>query len=140
MTAAKKTKRKKLEKQSLTEFRAWLSGVEEMQDPGWIPNESQWELIRQRIDLIEEPQPVQTNHVHYNHNGQPDNPPQNGDPLIPQVPSAFDRVQVVAPTSSSLLEVPQARAAPAPMRRKPLVGSEKTPDIDSTTGYNSGFV
>jgi hypothetical protein len=38
---------------SLEKFRAWLEGVEEMQDEGWTPTPAQWLKIRAKIDLIE---------------------------------------------------------------------------------------
>lgn len=37
---------------SLNEFRAWLSGVEEMQAEDWHPDLTQWRIIREKIDLI----------------------------------------------------------------------------------------
>lgn len=49
------TPRKKL---SLGEFRAWLSGVEEMQDEEWTPSASQWRTIRAKIEeVIDAPAP-----------------------------------------------------------------------------------
>jgi len=56
MTSKRKTTKKKL---SLVEFRAWLSGVEEMQSTGWVPSDVQWKLIRDKIDLIVEIQQQQ---------------------------------------------------------------------------------
>jgi len=54
--AAKKRK----QKQTLKEFRAWLMGVEELQPEGWSPNRDQWKLIRARIDgIIEEKKVVE---------------------------------------------------------------------------------
>lgn len=41
-------------KQTLGEFRAWLSGVEEMQADDWAPDLTQWKRIRARIDEIVE--------------------------------------------------------------------------------------
>lgn len=138
MTA--KTRNKKPKAQTLNEFRAWLSGVEEMQEPGWIPNQTQWELIRQRIDLIKEVEPREMGHSKIKgQQPQQSQQPQQESTLfdVPQVPSAFDRVGAVvtAPTSSSLSQAPKApRAAPSS-------GPTKTPDIDtSKDGYGSGFV
>lgn len=39
-------------KLSLNEFRAWLSGVEEMQDENWTPNSGQWRTIRAKIEEV----------------------------------------------------------------------------------------
>lgn len=44
----------KLKPQTLSEFKAWLSGVEEMQPDGWAPDLTQWRRIRQRIENIVE--------------------------------------------------------------------------------------
>lgn len=141
MSTVKKAKKKKLDKQSLTEFRAWLSGVEEMQEPGWIPNETQWELIRQRIDLIDE-SPTPTHQTAHNYQHRADNHTMV-EPLLPAVPSQFDNVQVIAPTTSGLSDIPLGPTVPGPrpkQKQRTLVGSEKTPDIDSTGGYSSSFV
>ncbi len=50
--------RKRVKKQSLAEFRAWLNGVEELQPEDWAPTADQWKLIRGKIDGITEPKPV----------------------------------------------------------------------------------
>jgi hypothetical protein len=47
------TPRKK--KQTLAEFRAWLSGIEELQPENWAPDATQWKLIRDKIHSIIEP-------------------------------------------------------------------------------------
>jgi len=50
--------RKRVKKQTLAEFRAWLNGVEELQPEDWAPNATQWKTIRDKIDGIAEPKPV----------------------------------------------------------------------------------
>jgi len=47
--------RRRVKKQTLAEFRAWLSGVEELQPEAWAPSADQWKLIREKIDGIIEP-------------------------------------------------------------------------------------
>lgn len=37
---------------TLSEFKAWLQGVEDMQPNDWSPNVEQWTRIREKIDLI----------------------------------------------------------------------------------------
>ncbi len=37
---------------TVQEFRMWLQGVEEMQDPDWSPSPTQWSKIRSKIDDI----------------------------------------------------------------------------------------
>lgn len=39
---------------SLAEFKAWLEGVEDLQDDDWSPSKVQWEKIRQKIENIDE--------------------------------------------------------------------------------------
>lgn len=54
--AAKTTKKRKI---TLENFISWLEGVEEMQPGGWSPNKEQWNLIRNKIAVIE-PDVVET--------------------------------------------------------------------------------
>lgn len=52
-------------KLSLNEFRAWLSGVEEMQDDSWTPSASQWRTIRSKIDEVIDVPPPQPRRAQY---------------------------------------------------------------------------
>lgn len=45
-------------KLTVSEFRYWLSGVEEMQPDDWCPSKQQWDKIRDKIDQLEVTQPV----------------------------------------------------------------------------------
>ena len=62
VTATRRRRQKKPQKsQTLAEFRAWLEGVEELQDENWSPNKSQWDLIREKINnivIINQPAPM----------------------------------------------------------------------------------
>lgn len=128
---AKKNYTKKKPKQTLNEFRAWLQGVEEMQDDDWIPSIEQWKLIRDRIDNIIEPptaptvpSPLFTTPI------TPASPKPNFD--APVTGSSFDNV-----TIDPSQETPKA---PKQGQLPTTLGSEKTPDIDSSIGgYKSGF-
>lgn len=42
------------EKQTITvsEFKAWLAGVEDMQGANWIPSKEQWKKIRNKINIL----------------------------------------------------------------------------------------
>ena len=54
---AKITRRaKRAGKITIEEFRAWLSGVEDMQPENWCPTQEQWKKIREKIELIEDTQ------------------------------------------------------------------------------------
>lgn len=39
---------------SVSEFKSWMSGVEDMQEAGWVPNKVQWERIRSKIAMLSE--------------------------------------------------------------------------------------
>lgn len=43
---------------TIKEFKMWLEGVEEMQPDGWVPSETQWKRIREKINMIDESQPA----------------------------------------------------------------------------------
>lgn len=47
-------KRKTAKDQTITvsEFKQWLSGVEDMQQAGWVPNDEQWKKIRSKIAAL----------------------------------------------------------------------------------------
>lgn len=57
MPVAKKQYNKKTKQITLAEFRAWLEGVEELQPKSWVPDATQWKLIRNKIKCIIEPEP-----------------------------------------------------------------------------------
>jgi len=122
--------RKRRQKQTLKEFRAWLQGVEELQPEGWSPDSDQWVLIRDKIDgVVEEKtvppvvapqQSVQTQHM----------------PVTPQLPM----ISAPPPVGG----VPHAEVAMSEAAKRMLGGGEgvttKTPDIDTSDGnVNSSF-
>lgn len=51
---SKTTKNKKQSKKNISfdEFKAWLSGVEDLQSEDWYPSKEQWKIIRDKIDSI----------------------------------------------------------------------------------------
>lgn len=110
---------------SLALFKAWLSGIEEMQGEDWTPDAAQWQRIKAKLFEIEEAPPF-----------VPEAAPRYGSlpAYAPQMPpqqmhSGFD-VAVGGPA-------PRLPAPPQPYHHNP---STKTPDIDSTTGYTSDLV
>lgn len=131
-------KKKALKAQTLTEFKAWLSGVEEMQEEGWVPNEQQWELIRERIDRIKEDEPKKDQTTQHSAQPRGTHPvaQQPVDvPMIPSVPSAFDKANVRE--DSTLRAVRKLPPTMATDPSKPV----KTPEIDTSKGeYKSGFL
>lgn len=103
------TSKKKL---SLNEFRAWLSGVEEMQDESWTPSPTQWRTIRTKIEEVIDPvqQQQRTRYVDEGYDERPMGP------IRPAGPSAF-----TAP-------LPATPAVTVPG----MSGSTKTADIDTS--------
>jgi hypothetical protein len=125
---------------TVTDFRSWLEGVEDMQGDDWSPSLEQWKKIRSKIELLEEvdleeiissvktatvPTPTQTT----GYINTPQGP-------IPR-PAPF-------PTAPSFLEDPAAQpklTTVMPSRPNSIIGSSKTPDIETSGGeYTGAFV
>ena len=53
------TKRKPKNKNEVTvsHLKAWIEGIEEFQEAGWVPNAAQWKKIREKIDQLVETEP-----------------------------------------------------------------------------------
>jgi hypothetical protein len=45
---------KKKNEISVSEFKSWISGIQDMQEDDWTPNKQQWEKIRGKIDMLAE--------------------------------------------------------------------------------------
>jgi hypothetical protein len=95
---------------TLAEFKAWLSGVEEMQADDWAPTLVQWRRIRAKFMQIEE-----------------DQAPQRRGPI-----QSYPQQGYFPPA-----DVPPSRPQPLPSS---LASTLKTPDIDSSNGYQSSLV
>lgn len=52
MSAPKRGKKKEQEFISISEFKQWLSGVEDMQPDDWVPDSIQWAKIRAKIESL----------------------------------------------------------------------------------------
>lgn len=116
---------------TLNEFKAWLEGVEELQDATWTPSATQWKLIRAKIDNIKElpvaavvPAIVATPQLTVPgvvHPGTFSVPP----PIVGGIPAG--QVVDMSPEAKALLNTSAS-------------GKSVTPDIDTTNGqYASGF-
>ena len=112
----------------------WLQGVEEMQDSAWVPNPTQWQRIRDKINTIEEVAA----------------PSHDYSPMIPAYPmpsAAIEQmpVHVAQPAMMPALPMPTIPAAPPAHSLfahpdNPAVPT-RTPNIDTTNGqYSSSFV
>jgi len=53
----KKMKKKKIQKLTLTEFKVWLSALEQFQDDNWHPTSDQWDTIKAHMMAIKESKP-----------------------------------------------------------------------------------
>lgn len=139
---------------TVKEFRIWLQGVEEMQEANWTPSPSQWKRIREKLELVNDAQPVGLKPVGpvYRNNEPPMLPP--GFPVPPMYanPGAGDPPPAAA-GPSSLAPVPPVPPAAPPRQVRTLNGlpvtlasgngqTAKTPDIDTSHGknYNTPFV
>lgn len=100
---------------SLALFKAWLTGIEEMQGEDWSPNLEQWKRIKSKLMDIEDTPSVPAYAE----------PPRLQQPWIP--PQQF------TPPTSSAFDV-------APRMPIQHMESTKTPDIDSSAGYQSSLV
>lgn len=45
-------KKGSVEPMTMTQFRAWLQGITDMQPANWHPNLEQWNTIKQRLDSV----------------------------------------------------------------------------------------
>lgn len=130
--------RKRTKKQTLAEFRAWLSGVEELQPDDWAPSAEQWKLIRDKIGGIVEPKPPAPANQNFNVQPVQGNPYQMTAAHIPPPPPPVEGVprgQVV----EQPVAAPQQSVTLKPAPHIDIAGAAK-PNLDTTDGnYNSGF-
>jgi hypothetical protein len=126
--------RKRKQKQTLREFRAWLQGVEELQAENWAPNRDQWKLIRDKIDgIIEEKRTVEKV---INNVVQGQTLPQATQPPVPAALPFIPPPPIGGIPLSDIDMTPAARAM-----LNPGDGKIKTPDIDTSDGHiTSPFV
>lgn len=124
--------RKRKQKQTLKEFRAWLQGVEELQPENWSPNSDQWKLIRDKIDGIV----VEKQIVEKIINNSVTTSPQPALRALPAAPAVGVPAGMVPPPPAS--GVPPADVQMTPAARQMLNPSAsekaKTPDMDTSDG------
>lgn len=115
----------KVKTQTLGEFKAWLSGVEEMQSQDWAPDLTQWRRIRERIEnIVESAKPFKSSGAG------------------PQVDYEHPAAPVVYRPAGPSLMTPQMMgpAAPPPtfMNTSDADGARlKTPNVDTSGGQYS---
>lgn len=133
-------RKKAVKKYTLAEFKAWLEGVEEIQENDWYPNLSQWKMIRERIGAIVEPPPIIKQ--------VPVEPTRQHVPMRPRpehvaVPTTLPVVTgdtiPVAPDMTPAAKAALMGKLPNEIATDPTHGS-KTPNIDTMSGnYESTF-
>jgi hypothetical protein len=113
MTKKASNKTKKPQKMSVSQFKMWIQGLSEFQDDDWVPNVNQWNLIRERIDLLDEEQ-----HTVVHHQG-------------PQYTPSL--VQHVTLPATGVTTVPTVIAPSAPVQRFPAQPPQR-PIIGAANG------
>lgn len=131
----KKTKPRKTQQPlTLAEFRAWLSGVEDLHPKNWHPDAAQWKLIRDKMMCIVEEQTLPpTEHTLYYPPGVRSGPqPPMGTGLPPGI---------TPPPPVGGIPFGEVAMSPEAKRLLNTGGTSKTPDVDTSSGsYNSSFL
>ena len=129
---------------TLYEFRAWISGVEEMQPNNWVPDAGQWKTIRSKFnDIVEGPAVVNRTINNNPFDQEPRSVRQAG-------PSGFVAPQPTMRAPSQPIELHNPnRPVETPNTMpdlnsgegaKKMVGRVKTPNIDTSSGnYTAAF-
>ncbi len=112
---------------TLTEFQAWLEGVEELQAKDWSPDATQWKLIRNKIKNIVAPEPVAAPVAA--------EPPMvfPGRPAAPAAPSLIPGVPAAPEVPGSIpadMEIVPPSAEAAALLGAGADGKHKTPNIE----------
>lgn len=161
--ARKKVVSKTSKKQSIKEFKAWLSGISEFQPNDWCPNAEQWSLIKEKIaNLQDEVYVAPREREEPAHSNQPQNVNQQA-PRRSNVPSLMqprDQVglEVQQVDINQIMPLRQPPEAALPIPSIPVEGASnynvenlsgtvkfsgkqiKTPNIDTSAGgYRSPF-
>lgn len=82
-------KKKSKNEISVSEFKSWISGIEDMQEDDWVPNKAQWIKIKAKIELLTD------DYVEY---AQPEQPMVN---RVPNYPTYQQPPVPIYPSQSS---------------------------------------
>ena len=152
---------------SVKAFKSMVEGMDMIGGDDWSPSPEQWKKIREKIELLDETvevvsapavdvpgsravvapvQPVERPVAN------PDNPWENGTAVMPNTPGGVPEGEVTMGKSMSALTPqptgPNVKTRTVPRQNQPPVEAPvarvegeqvKTPDIDSTAGYESPF-
>lgn len=132
-------------KQTLAEFRAWLSGVEELQPEGWAPDAAQWVLIREKINNISEPKTpagdtmIEKLIAGMNNAGQGHMPPQRGNPYGGHAPNLPPPPAPAGGVPVGPVETTPAAAAILPPAKPVNIEAAAKPRDSGDGNYNTAF-
>ena len=158
-----KTKEREAEIVTIHDFKAMLIGLDLALGDEWTPDEHQWKRIRKKIDALietaERPGGVAPSFPPFARGNNPvvnapvvdPNTTLSEDHLMQSFPSVAGGVPETVPIGgagpggpSALTPPVQLPPARPPTQPAPVADGSgtqvKTPDIDSTQGYKSGFV
>jgi len=147
--------RKRAKKQTLSEFRAWLAGVEELQPENWAPDATQWKLIREKIESITEPKTNADTEMLHKLIEKMSDDTQGRAQVANNAPYAHPQHQQVNPMAAGIPPpppptggvpagpvdiAPAARPYNPPAAKAVDLSEVAKPNIDSSDGnYNSSF-
>lgn len=118
---------------TIQEFRAWLSGVEDMQGDNWHPTAEQWAKIRNKIDLLMETSSVKNAEEF---GGIPSGPLKRG--AEPTVDDDAAERAVMARFGATLQTAGPLAGAPVGVPQSSLAGVAPTPRIPAQPGTIAG--
>ena len=114
---------------TVRELKALLEGMDMLQGKTWVPNAQQWRKIRQKISQLEDEELVYVKELE-----------EEEEYNAPQAPRPRAPMPTSAPPTSALDEAASTPApTPLPNAARPhqtADGKTKTPDIDTSNGYN----
>lgn len=150
MTTKKTNKKQNKKQYTLSEFKAWLEGIEELQPDGWSPDATQWATIRDRLlNIVEEvvevqvpvptaqQSPVQFNNTTHDRPVVPQQPFQQPPPTFQQSSlSSINAEPEMTPAARAVLsgKMPTGGSAVPPALALGPNGRLKTPNIDTSDG------
>ena len=130
-----KSKQKKQTRKPITfdEFKAWLSGVEDLQAADWFPTKEQWDIIREKIESIKITTPVVE---------APYQPTAFQQPIVPQRPVFAPQMPLQSSIGQEVIEQAPSQQPPRSrhVSKLPSTFDGKTPSIGTSSGnFGSSF-
>ncbi len=137
-------RKKSKQKYTLNEFKAWLAGIEELNDDSWHPSKNQWDLIRDKIFNIKDVDTINSGVQHKTTQIGNDNNVPFANPVVDSYQQNIHQQNIAASNLSSIDPVNIPEYEITPEAKKLLYGTKsgttKTPDIDTSGGaYSTSF-